>query len=411
MERRPVASKIQLQEPGVTEVFLVTWLLPLTLLPPLLLQHRRPLELRVLEAVPRPLHPPPTTRDLHRITIQDQREYFIDRRGESQPLEIAAVSASSSSWWILNDSRLLIAAISEKLWWSRPRFHQRPEWRLSLHSPRLLPFRVVVFRRWIDDRGEAEVLIVFSSTSSYFDFGVVLPRICWCARTHTPSVCVYTILSGEIARVCVYVCKSERVCTLFMSFRVSSLLSSLQKSPDLHMDALLTRPLPAPLLCDFSWQFVSLNVWWHVHLLLLYMCITGYKGVFEHSKHVRFSLLSLVELPVYLIGDLGRCFNFFFFVVIRPKPVRDFQFFPLLRFGTFDGQLRKESLLLLLLMKSSLYIWFNQYFFNTFSNQTERANLFFYARSNRISISVYSFSYSLAKEILKKAIQLLRGGN
>jgi hypothetical protein len=80
MERRLAASKIQLQEPGVTEVFLATWLLLLTPLPPLLLQHHRPLGLRVLEAEPRPLHPPPTTRDLRRIIIQDQREYFIDKR-------------------------------------------------------------------------------------------------------------------------------------------------------------------------------------------------------------------------------------------------------------------------------------------------------------------------------------------
>lgn len=129
---------------------------------------------------------------------------------------------------------------------------------------RLLPFRVVVFRRWIDDGGEAEVLIVFLHLF-FFPFRV---SCCVAAhlRAHTDAKCCVCVCE------CVYnprrsdracVCKSERVCTLFMSFRVSSLLSSLQqnnkKSPDLHMDALLA-PGPLPLLCDFSWQFVSLNV-------------------------------------------------------------------------------------------------------------------------------------------------------
>jgi hypothetical protein len=75
MEKLPDVFKIQHQELGVMEVFLVMLHLLLTPLLLLLLQHHRPLELQ--EAVPRPLHPPPTMRDLRRITIQDQREYFF----------------------------------------------------------------------------------------------------------------------------------------------------------------------------------------------------------------------------------------------------------------------------------------------------------------------------------------------
>jgi hypothetical protein len=75
MEKLPDVFKIQHQELGVMEVFLVMLHLLLTPLLLLHLQHHRPLELQ--EAVPRPLHPPPTMRDLRRITIQDQREYFF----------------------------------------------------------------------------------------------------------------------------------------------------------------------------------------------------------------------------------------------------------------------------------------------------------------------------------------------
>jgi hypothetical protein len=157
-----------------------------------------------------------------------------------------------------------------------------------------------------------------------------------------------------------------------------------------------------------------------VHLLLLYMCITGYKGVFEHSKHVRFSLVSgWTPCLSFWVGTWAAVSNFFFFVVIRPKPsiVRDFQFFPfslsyLLTVRYFWWAIEEEAKSLCCCCccwwwnLSLFIIWFNQYFFNTFSNQTEKSQsllLFFKARSNRISISVYSFSYSLTKkEILKK---------
>lgn len=306
-----------------------------------------------------------------------------------------------------------------------------------LHSPSrlLLPFRVVVFRRWIDDGGEAEVLIVFLHLF-FFPF-----RVSSCcrasARAHRRQMlcvcvceCVYNPRRSD--RACVYVRVNVFVHYSWVSeFHLSSHLFNKTTKKSRLAHGCTPRPRPPPLLCDFSWQFVSLNVWWHVHLLLLYMCITGYKGVFEHSKHVRFSLVSgWTPCLSFWVGTWAAVSNFFFFVVviIRPKPsiVRDFQFFPfllsyLLTVRYFWWAIEEEAKSLCCCCccwwnLSLFIIWFNQYFFNTFSNQTEKSQsllLFFKARSNRISISVYSFSYSLTKkEILKKnAIQLLRGGN
>ena len=103
---------------------------------------------------------------------------------------------------------------------------------ISIHSRLLLlllPFRVVVFfRRWIDDKGETEVLIVF--LHFFFFLRRFVCRAHLLVRTHINCVCECVCVYNpplERSRVCV--CKSERVCTLFMSFRVSSLLSSLHK--------------------------------------------------------------------------------------------------------------------------------------------------------------------------------------
>lgn len=212
---------------------------------------------------------------------------------------------------------------------------------------------------------------LFSSTSSFF------ARICVCrahllVRTHINCVwvCVYTILRlGD--RVCVYVRVNVFVHYSWVSeFHLSSHLFNKKKVPTctwMHSSA------PTPFLCDFSWQFVSLNVWWHVHLLLLYMCITGYKGVFEHSKHVHFSfsLLSLVET------FFSRLFQLFLLHHQTPKANKRFSILPLFfgAFWYFWWAVRKRGLcsLLLLLMKSSLFTYdsINTFFFVTFSNKEE----------------------------------------
>lgn len=247
--------------------------------------------------------------------------------------------------------------------------------------------------------------------------------LCVCVR-----VCIQS--SAERSRVCV--CVYVRV-NVFVHY---SWVSEFHLSS--HLFNKTTKKVPTctwmhsspPLLCDFSWQFVSLNVWWHVHLLLLYMCITGYKGVFEHSKHVRFSLVSgWTPCLSFWVGTWAAVSNFFFVVIIRPKPsiVRDFQFFPfslLLTYGSVLlmsnwGGSKKSLLLLLLLMKSlSLYNMIQSILFQYLLKPNRKEPIsfvvFFKARSNRISISVYSFSYSLAKKKKfwrKNAIQLLRGGN
>lgn len=156
---------------------------------------------------------------------------------------------------------------------------------------------VFVFLR-LDDWGETEVLIVFSSSPRSlfcFSFFLLSSRLlsrllhnillyyiiryysccccccCWAparararVRVRLVNVCVCNPSRSD--RVCVRARVSEHVCTLLMSFRVavSSLVPISSNVPTLHKDAL---PYPIYVIFFLSWQFVSLNVWWHVHLL------------------------------------------------------------------------------------------------------------------------------------------------
>lgn len=111
---------------------------------------------------------------------------------------------SFSSWWILNDSRLLIAAISEKLWWSRPRFHQRPEWRLCFStsiSSCCVFFFFLCFVAGLMTK-EKRKYWLFSSWFLFL-FWRSLLRCIWCARTECLSMCVYNPPRND--RVCEWV--------------------------------------------------------------------------------------------------------------------------------------------------------------------------------------------------------------
>lgn len=160
-----------------------------------------------------------------------------------------------------------------------------------------------------------------------------------------------------------------------MSFKsfISRLISSTEKKSQLAHGC-TPHPqnfLPLPVSCDFSWQFVSLNVWWHVHLLLLYMCITGYKGVFEHSKHVLLSHLSFSGWTFPFFG-FSHCFNFFLHRETKAKTSLYF-FHSLSCFGTFDGHWGVFVVIVVDEISSSfIYIWFNQYFFSFQTKQRRK---------------------------------------
>lgn len=160
-----------------------------------------------------------------------------------------------------------------------------------------------------------------------------------------------------------------------MSFKsfISRLISSTEKKSQLAHGC-TPHPqnfLPLPVSCDFSWQFVSLNVWWHVHLLLLYMCITGYKGVFEHSKHVLLSHLSFSgwTFPFFLVSAIVST-SFF---IVRPKPRLPSISFTLSRASVLLMDTEEFSLLLLL-MKSPppLYIYDSINTFSPFKQNKEK---------------------------------------
>lgn len=129
-----------------------------------------------------------------------------------------------------------------------------------------------------------------------------------------------------------------------------------------------------------------------MHLLLLYMCITGYKGVFEHSKHVLLSHLSFSgwTFPFFLVSAIVST-SFF---IVRPKPRLPSISFTLSRASVLLMDTEEFSLLLLL-MKSPppLYIYDSINTFSPFKQNKEEkkrgVKSFFYARSKRISCFIF----------------------
>ncbi len=147
-----------------------------------------------------------------------------------------------------------------------------------------LPFRTVFLR--VDDWGETEVLIVsllllllpspvLLLHFSFFYFLPLSPPFFFVfapfwLRAHA-SEYTCAILYRAIEAVCVSlcVCARERANVFVHYWWVPE--SPFHLFPSLQTSRLAHGCTPPSPLCDFAWQFVSLNVWWHVHLLLLYI--------------------------------------------------------------------------------------------------------------------------------------------